>query len=183
MTTRYLDLHDIAQLAGVTDGSMRQYHKNAVMNRRAGDPRPGDLPEPDAVIGTRPRTAHPGWTLDTIRAWLDGRPRAKPQSGGFVPGAAYHTGNGLWLVIVRVEAGVVYMVEKFDWDEKQTMRSYRKSPIFKDVEDYITLGERGRAEENGQGWDVRADDFGPCPDGLELDETDLHTPETEYRRG
>lgn len=184
MTTRYLDLHDIAQLAGVTDGSMRQYHKNAAMNRRAGNPRPGDLPEPDAIIGTRSQTAHPGWRVTTIRQWLESRPRAKNEPRGLVPGAAFNTGYGIWMVIIRVTPGTLWVVEKYDVDEQQTMRLYRKYPIFEGYgSQYVTVGERGRAEDNGQGWNIQPQVFGPCPPALKLDGKDLFMPETAFKRG
>lgn len=76
MTTRhYLDLHDIAILAGITDASARQYHKRACHNRRANNPRPGDLPEPDVIVGTRQQAMKPGWLEETVLRWLRSRPR------------------------------------------------------------------------------------------------------------
>lgn len=184
MTERYLDLHDIAQLADVTDGSIRQYHKDASARRRNGNPRAGDLPAPDAIIGTRADRAHPGWRLATIRAWLDSRPRANSKPTGLKPGAAYHMGDGLWIVIVRITPGTLWGVEKYEMDEHQTMRSYRKYPIFTAPGGkFVTIGERGRAEDNGQGWDIQPEEFEPCPPTLVLDEQDLHMPETAYSRG
>lgn len=74
MSERYLDLHDIAELADITDDSARTYHKRATANRTAGDPRPGDLPEPDVIVGTRKQAMKPGWSPLTIAVWLNARP-------------------------------------------------------------------------------------------------------------
>lgn len=78
MTDRYLDLHDIARMAGITDASARQYHKRAVENRRNNDPRPGDMPSPDVIVGSRPQAQRPGWARRTVDQWLATRPR-KPR--------------------------------------------------------------------------------------------------------
>lgn len=66
----YLTLEKIAERAGITLGSARTYHKRANANRAAGNPRPGDLPEPDLHLGTTP-----GWDEHTITTWLATRPR------------------------------------------------------------------------------------------------------------
>lgn len=75
MTDHYLDLHDIAQLAGITPESARTYHKRATRNRLQENPRPGDLPEPDVTVGTRKQASKPGWARATVDEWLEGRPR------------------------------------------------------------------------------------------------------------
>jgi hypothetical protein len=69
-----LSLTDVATRAGITLNSARTYHKRANAHRAAGNPRPGDLPEPDLHLG-----GIPGWNEDTITAWLASRPR-KPIS-------------------------------------------------------------------------------------------------------
>ena len=68
---QYIDLAEIARLAGITVGSARVYHKRATANRAAGAPRPGDLPAEDIRLGKTP-----GWARQTITLWLEGRPRA-----------------------------------------------------------------------------------------------------------
>ena len=65
-----LDLAAIAELAGITHDSARTYHKRATANRAAGNPRPGDLPPADYILGRIP-----GWRRTTIDKWLNGRPR------------------------------------------------------------------------------------------------------------
>lgn len=67
----YLDLAAIADLAGIGRDSMKTYHKRAMANRAAGNPRPGDLPREDIRLG---RT--PGWERRTVTKWLESRPRA-----------------------------------------------------------------------------------------------------------
>ncbi len=67
--TTLIDLDGIAALLGVAPNSARVYHTRATGNRRAGTPKPGDLPVPDVVLGGRP-----GWRRDTIDAWIAQRP-------------------------------------------------------------------------------------------------------------
>lgn len=76
MTNHYLDLTDIATQAGIKPTTARQYHKRATANRNVGNPRPGDLPEPDVTVGRRPQARKPGWTQAAITNWLTSRPRA-----------------------------------------------------------------------------------------------------------
>lgn len=68
-TTTYLTLAEIAHDIGVTVSSMRVYHQRALKNRRDNNPRPGDLPEPDATFA---RT--PAWKRETIDDWKLRRP-------------------------------------------------------------------------------------------------------------
>ncbi len=70
MTAEYLDLRAIAERIGVGVDSARTYHKRATANREKGDPRPGDLPEPDIRLGRIP-----GWSPRTIDRWERKRPR------------------------------------------------------------------------------------------------------------
>lgn len=67
--TKYLTLSDIAGRIGVGVESIRVYHQRANKHRKDGDPRPGDLPEPDAVFGRSPV-----WREATIRRWESARP-------------------------------------------------------------------------------------------------------------
>lgn len=78
MVEKLHDLDGVAALAGITPGSARTYHDRATRNRREGDPRPGDLPEPDYRFG---RGKVPVWTDKTVRRWLDNRPRAGKEVG------------------------------------------------------------------------------------------------------
>lgn len=71
MPTKYLDLGDVAERAGIDRATAQTYHKRATANRRNESPRPGDLPAPDLVLGVTP-----GWTEETIDAWIASRPRA-----------------------------------------------------------------------------------------------------------
>lgn len=64
-----LTLSDIAERIGVGVESMRVYHQRATKNRREGHPRPGDLPEPDAVFGRSPV-----WDEETVGRWEHARP-------------------------------------------------------------------------------------------------------------
>lgn len=67
--TKYLTLSDIAERIGVGVESIRVYHQRANKHRKEGAPRPGDLPEPDAVFGRSPV-----WREATIRRWEAARP-------------------------------------------------------------------------------------------------------------
>lgn len=68
-TDPYLDTVEVAKMIGVTYNTARFYLQQARANRRAGTPRPGDMPEPDRVFGRSP-----AWRRSTIQAWLDSRP-------------------------------------------------------------------------------------------------------------
>lgn len=75
----YLTLQDIAAVIEVGIDSMRVYHARALKNRRAGKPRPGDLPAPTETFGRSPV-----WDADTITAWIDARP-GRGAGGGRPP--------------------------------------------------------------------------------------------------
>jgi hypothetical protein len=64
-----MDLAAIAERLGITVGSARTYHGRAEQRRRAGKPRPGDLPPPDGRVGNSPI-----WDAVTIEAWIARRP-------------------------------------------------------------------------------------------------------------
>jgi len=72
MPKEYLDLRAIAERIGIGHDSARTYHKRATANREAGNPRPGDLPEPDIRLG-----GIPGWAAETIDTWEQQRPRRR----------------------------------------------------------------------------------------------------------
>lgn len=76
-----LTLADIADRIGVGVESIRVYHQRATKNRRDGHPRPGDLPEPDAVFGRSPV-----WRSSTVDRWVDRRP-GRGVGGGRKPHA------------------------------------------------------------------------------------------------
>lgn len=65
----YLDIAGIATRLGVKPASVQVYHTRAKRNRKAGDPKAWDLPEPDATFG---RT--PVWLVATVEAWEAKRP-------------------------------------------------------------------------------------------------------------
>ncbi len=68
-TPTLLDLRAAAELVGVSYRTMRNYHQTAERNRRQGEVRPGDLPEPDDTFGRSPV-----WKRQTITAWKRHRP-------------------------------------------------------------------------------------------------------------
>lgn len=68
-TDPYLDTIEVAKMAGVTYNTARFYLQQARANRRAGAPKPGDMPEPDRVFGRSP-----AWRRSTIESWLAARP-------------------------------------------------------------------------------------------------------------
>lgn len=76
---KVLTLPDIAAEIGVGVDSIRVYHQRAARNRRAGAPRPGDLPEPDQIIGRSPV-----WHEKTIENWISRRP-GRGAGGGRKP--------------------------------------------------------------------------------------------------
>lgn len=69
MSERLLDYRMIALALGVEVTTVRQYLKAARARRAAGEERPGDMPEPDEILG---RT--PVWKPETIEKWLERRP-------------------------------------------------------------------------------------------------------------
>ncbi|MDG9703797.1 AlpA family transcriptional regulator [Streptomyces sp. DH37] len=82
---KYLDLHAVAELTGLTYPTVRGYHNKAAIRRRDGTSRPGDFPPPDDVFSRVPL-----WLPDTIETWManrpgrgtgGGRPRKNPNSG------------------------------------------------------------------------------------------------------
>lgn len=68
-TDSYWSLYDLADVLGVTYNSARTYHGRAEINRRRGNPKPGDLPPPDRRFGRSPV-----WTPETIESWMPTRP-------------------------------------------------------------------------------------------------------------
>lgn len=58
---RFLNISDLARIAGITVGTAKQYGKE------------GRLPEPDAYIGLGERGVR-GWTQATVDEWLRSRP-------------------------------------------------------------------------------------------------------------
>ncbi|WBF79039.1 helix-turn-helix DNA binding domain protein [Arthrobacter phage Bolt007] len=67
-TAPELSYEEIAVLVGVTADTIRTYQKRAVANRKAGAPRPTDLPEPKRRVGQSPL-----WDGDAIAAWIEAR--------------------------------------------------------------------------------------------------------------
>jgi predicted DNA-binding transcriptional regulator AlpA len=66
---KLLDVAAVADLLGLEQRTVRNYHHTAARNRRDGATRPGDFPEPDAVFGRSPV-----WKASTIQAWERRRP-------------------------------------------------------------------------------------------------------------
>ena len=73
-------LREVARYAGVTYNSARTYHGRAEINRRAGDPKPGDLPPPDARFGNSPV-----WRPETIVRWYTIQRPGRGAGGGRPP--------------------------------------------------------------------------------------------------
>lgn len=65
----YLDTVDLAERIGVNRDTIRVYLARATRHRRAGEPQPGDLPEPDRYFGRSP-----AWLRSTIDRWVEERP-------------------------------------------------------------------------------------------------------------
>ncbi|GAB3435434.1 hypothetical protein [Flindersiella endophytica] len=65
----YMDMAAIADYLGLTYATVRGYHGHAEKRRRDGNPRPGDLPPPDAQFGRSPV-----WLRTTIERWSTSRP-------------------------------------------------------------------------------------------------------------
>ncbi len=61
------DLNDLARILRITPRTARTYNSRAIMNRRAGNPRPGDFPPPDYSI-----SGSPAWLESTITQWRKG---------------------------------------------------------------------------------------------------------------
>ncbi len=66
---RLLDLRAIADMLGLADRTVRNYHQTAERRRRQGGSRPGDFPAPDMRFGLVPV-----WKASTIRSWKKRRP-------------------------------------------------------------------------------------------------------------
>ncbi len=62
---------DIAGMVGVKVETVQVYLHNARKHRAAGEPLPGDLPEPDGYQLNRP-----WWLRSTVDAWRAARPSA-----------------------------------------------------------------------------------------------------------
>lgn len=65
----YIDLAGIAELLGVAHSSAAMYHRRSTRNRREGNPRPGDMPEPSTRFGQTPV-----WEQSVIQEWMKSRP-------------------------------------------------------------------------------------------------------------
>lgn len=75
---KLMGYEQVAARAGVSLLTLRNsYMVKARAHRRAGTPRPGDLPEPDVTAG-----ASPAWFPETIEAWLARRP-GQGKGGGY----------------------------------------------------------------------------------------------------
>lgn len=179
-TVHYLDLHDIAQLADITDESARQYHKRATANRAVGDPRPGDLPAPDVVVGTRKQAMRPGWSRKSVDRWLESRPRKGGDLTDFKPGTACNLGYGEWLVVVRSTRARVWLADKYLADGK-VMTSYFWCDIYVDAETrYLELG-RHDGGEVGPGIRIEPKRFSDSiPLEVMLDDADIQQPDEAY---
>lgn len=66
---KLLGYEEVATRIGVEIRAVRTYLAKARAHRAAGNPRPGDLPEPDLVIGKSP-----AWYEATIVKWEKHRP-------------------------------------------------------------------------------------------------------------
>lgn len=64
-----MTLAEIAQRIDIGENSIRTYHARSAVNRRNGNPRPGDLPAPDFIVGRSPL-----WQSETINSWVESRP-------------------------------------------------------------------------------------------------------------
>ncbi|QPK81482.1 transcriptional regulator [Schaalia sp. ZJ405] len=61
MTVRYLGISDLAEIAGITVGTAKQYGKE------------GRLPAPDVLVGLGDRAVR-GWKHETVEEWMSNRP-------------------------------------------------------------------------------------------------------------
>ncbi|MBM0206654.1 hypothetical protein JNW90_29315 [Micromonospora sp. STR1s_5] len=76
-------LRVMAEDLGLPYETVLTYRKRSIRNRRNAQPRPGDLPVPDAPLDDKP-----GWTRETYLTWKANRPgrgagggRPWPQAG------------------------------------------------------------------------------------------------------
>jgi hypothetical protein len=63
-----LTMSDVAEIIGITVGSLRVAYARAKSNRANGVSKPKDMPECDYLIGRTPT-----WKPDTIREWTRAR--------------------------------------------------------------------------------------------------------------
>ncbi|QGJ93545.1 helix-turn-helix DNA binding protein [Arthrobacter phage Mufasa8] len=66
---KLLGYEQVAERIGVDIRAVRTYLAKARQHRAEGNPRPGDMPEPDLVIGLSP-----AWFESTIARWEKKRP-------------------------------------------------------------------------------------------------------------
>ncbi|RSX53925.1 hypothetical protein D2E25_0231 [Bifidobacterium goeldii] len=185
----FLDLHDVAVIAGISDATARQYHKTARAHRLDGEPHPGDLPAPDVIIGTRSQYAKAGWKRETIDQWMIDRPR-KGGVRAFTPGTGYPMDDEctMWLIVTRVTRTQVWLACKIWYPgDKHMERSYQCADIylgFGEDDRYIELGRRGNLGGStiiGRGLRIDAKQFVEPPEVFRLDDEDINTPQTRYR--
>lgn len=79
---KLLGYAEVSARIGVEIRAVRTYLAKARAHRAAGAPLPGDMPEPDLIIGLSP-----AWFESTIAAWEKrrpgpGRPRRKTTKAG-----------------------------------------------------------------------------------------------------
>lgn len=72
---RLLDMEASADYLGITYVTMRTYEYRRKKNARDGQPKPGDIPAPDATFGRSP-----AWHESTWDKWMETRPG--PGAGG-----------------------------------------------------------------------------------------------------
>ena len=160
MTNHYLDLHDIAQLAGITDASARQYHKRATANRQAGDLRPGDMPAPDVVVGSRKQAMKPGWTEEAIMQWLRNRPRkSEPASNSIARNWTERHALAAGLRnLIEHRFGTPWPTSPNKWPNNN--RPYDSLPWFTvKCRNAFTNREGGLTEEQERVWGVGPDEL------------------------
>ena len=75
---KLMDYTAIADRLGVKVKVARKYLGDARRHRAEGNPRPGDMPEPDAYYGQSPV-----WKASTVEKWIARRPG--PGVGGGTP--------------------------------------------------------------------------------------------------
>lgn len=81
---RWIDLDGIAEDLDIKPDSARTLHKRSIRNRRAGRPKPGDLPPADLTVpldaGPDSPDARSLWLImPTYVAWKASRPGMPPQ--------------------------------------------------------------------------------------------------------
>lgn len=74
---KLLGYEELSALTGVKVRALRTYLAKSRAHRAEGNPRPGDLPEPDLTIGKSPV-----WNVATVEAWLAARPGQGRGGGG-----------------------------------------------------------------------------------------------------